>query len=255
MLYLYGRLTGKDVRGMYCYEMNVGYSVTDTALEMAVPGILDCFQDAAIFEAENSDITMDYLYSRHLAWLLSSWQIVIGRRPRLNERISIMTSPYAFKGFLGYRNFTLSTMDGEMLVKAASIWSLVDTQKLVPARPAPEMKAGYKIGEKLEMDYAPRKIALLAPGEAMGSFRVLRSQIDSNHHMNNVEYVRLAMEYLPEGRSVQELRVEYKKAAHLGDMLTAVVSEAGDKLQVQLRDEEGENYVVTEFTMKKPEGI
>lgn len=84
---------------MYTYEMNAGYSVMDASLHMTVPAILDCFQDAAIFEAENGRITMEYLYNRHIVWVLSSWQIVIDRRPGLNERIKIATSPYDFKGF------------------------------------------------------------------------------------------------------------------------------------------------------------
>ena len=41
---------------MYTYEMNAGYSVMDASLHMTVPAILDCFQDAAIFEAENGQI-------------------------------------------------------------------------------------------------------------------------------------------------------------------------------------------------------
>ena len=86
---------------MYTYEMNAGYSAMDASLRMTVPAILDCFQDAAIFEAENGRITVGYLYSRHIAWLLSSWQIVIDRRPKLNERIKVTTSPYDFRGFLG----------------------------------------------------------------------------------------------------------------------------------------------------------
>ena len=36
---------------MYTYEIKIGYSVVDAALHMTVPAVLDCFQDAAIFEA------------------------------------------------------------------------------------------------------------------------------------------------------------------------------------------------------------
>ena len=72
---------------MYTYEINAGYSVMDASLHMKIPAILDCFQDAAIFEAENGKITVAYLYNRQLAWLLSSWQIVIDRCPKLNEKL------------------------------------------------------------------------------------------------------------------------------------------------------------------------
>lgn len=239
---------------MYTYEMNAGYSVMDATLCMTIPAILDCFQDAAIFEAENGRITVDYLYGRHLAWLLSSWQIVIDRRPKLNERIGIATAPYDFRGFLGYRNFTMTGADDTVIVRAASIWTLVDTQKGCPVRPAQEMQDGYELAPKLEMAYAPRKIALLGDGEEREHFTVRRYQIDSNHHMNNVEYVRLAMETLPKQAEIREVRAEYKKAARCGDSVTAVVTEADDVHQVVLKDAAGGVYAVVEFSCTRAPG-
>ena len=102
---------------MYNYQIRVGYSTTDRTLKMTVPAILSCFQDAAIFEAENGSITMKYLKKHFLAWLLGAWQIVILRRPMLNEMVNVMTMPYDFKGFLGYRNFLMTSESGETLVK------------------------------------------------------------------------------------------------------------------------------------------
>lgn len=228
--------------------MNAGYSVMDASLHMTVPAILDCFQDAAIFEAENGRITMEYLHNRHIVWVLSSWQIVIDRRPGLNERIKIATSPYDFKGFLGYRNFTLTGGEDDVIVRAASIWTLVDTEKHCPAKLTPEMQDAYEMAPKLAMEYAPRKIVLLGDGEEQEHFKVRKYQIDSNQHMNNVEYVRLAMETIPDEAKIRELRVEYRKAALFGDEVTVIVIKAEDKYQVILRDTEGGIYAVVEFT-------
>lgn len=41
--------------------------------------------------------------------------------------------------------------------------------------------------------------------------------------MNNANYVRVAMELLPEDFVVKGLRVEYRVAAKLGDMLTPTI--------------------------------
>ena len=41
--------------------------------------------------------------------------------------------------------------------------------------------------------------------------------------MNNANYVRVAMELLPEDFTVKGLRVEYRVAAKLGDMLTPTI--------------------------------
>jgi acyl-ACP thioesterase len=48
----------------------------------------------------------------------------------------------------------------------------------------------------------------------------MRADIDYNRHMNNANYVRIAMELLPEGFEVKDMRVEYRIAAKQGDLLT-----------------------------------
>ena len=183
---------------MYSYNTRISFSESDEKLELKIPALLNFFQDAAIFEAEEGSINMEYLQERHLAWLLGSWQIVIERRPRLGERVIVSTTPYAFKGFIGYRNFTLTTESSEILAKAASIWTLVDIEKMRPARPSEEILAGYEIGPKLEMEYEPRRIDLAGEGTPREPFFIRQNQIDSNHHVNNEEYVNMAMEYLDE---------------------------------------------------------
>ena len=55
--------------------------------------------------------------------------------------------------------------------------------------------------------------------------RVLRADIDYNKHVNNANYVRMAMELLPEGFMVHGLRVEYRVAAKLGDVLIPTIYE------------------------------
>lgn len=236
---------------MYSYEINTGYSVMDETFQMKVSSILDCFQDAAVFEAENgSKINTAYLNEKNIMWLLSSWQIVIDRRPSMNEHIKITTSPYDFKGFLGYRNFTIEDKEQAVIVKAASIWTLIDTIKMMPAKPTQELINGYELSEKLAMDYAPRKIAILGEGVEREPFPVRKSQIDSNKHVNNVEYVRMALEFADAPEQIRELRVEYKKAAHFGDLIVPVVCACDGKMQVQLKDIEGGLFATVEFTAK-----
>lgn len=48
----------------------------------------------------------------------------------------------------------------------------------------------------------------------------MKHQIDTNHHVNNAQYVDMAREALPEGTEIQEIRADYKKAAVLGDEVT-----------------------------------
>lgn len=233
---------------MYSYSANIRFSETDSDLNLSILGLVNYFQDAAIFEAENGKINMDYLGERHLAWLLSSWQIVINRMPHLNEKVIITTIPYEFRGFMGYRNFIMKSEQGEVLSTATSIWTLVDIEQVKPVRPTQEILNGYEISEKLDMEYKPRKIKLSGNRTEKEAFAVHKSQIDSNHHVNNAEYVRMALDYLPEGSRITELRVEYKTSAYLGELIHPVVYEEPGCVQISLNKEKQETYAVVEFS-------
>jgi acyl-ACP thioesterase len=233
---------------MYSYNLKVGYSNTDSSLTMTIPAILDSFEDAATYEAETGPVSMKNLAEMKLVWVLSSWQVVIERRPKLYENIKIITSPYDFKGFLGYRNFWIEGEDGTIDVKASSIWTLLDTEKMRPTKPTEVLLNGYDIRERLDMEYAPRKIAVKGEPSCGESFKIRKYQIDSNKHVNNVEYVKLAMETLPIDHEIKEVRVEYKKSAHYGDTLKSLIYNGDDgSRQVVLEDENGEITSVVEF--------
>lgn len=233
---------------MYSFDARIRYSEVDENLRLTVPALLDYFEDAALFESENGRNNLEYLGKRHLAWVLSSWQIILKKMPRLGENVVISTFPYDFKGFIGYRNFTMTTKQGECIAKAASIWTLIDTQKMRPQRIDEELLKGYDLQEKLDMDYAPRKIDLLGEGTVCDSFTVMKHQIDSNHHMNNVAYIGAAMDYFPDNREISGLRAEFKSAALLNDTVVPAVYDTENKFQVKLANESGEVYAIVELT-------
>ena len=71
-------------------------------------------------------------------------------------------------------------------------------------------------------------------GEVLEPIKVLRADIDYNKHMNNANYVRMAMELLPEDFVVSGLRVEYRVAAKLGDCLTPTIYQIAGGIIVSL---------------------
>lgn len=91
------------------------------------------------------------------AWVLSAWQVVVKRYPKLGENIKVITIPYGFRGFIGMRNFILETAGGEKLAWANSYWSFINTETGVPEKLTPTDTEPYDLGDKIDMDYAPRR--------------------------------------------------------------------------------------------------
>ena len=109
------------------------------------------------------------------------------------------------------------------------------------------MRKGYAADKKLDMDYAPRKITVPEGGQLLEPIVVKKHHLDTNHHVNNGQYVNIAMEYLPDDFLIHQMRAEYKKQAFLDDVLYPYVVSVESCYVVSLQDEEGRPYVSVEF--------
>ncbi len=211
---------------MYSFNSRIRYSEVDSNAVLTVESLIDYFQDCSTFQTQDGPATMEYLKEKKMAWILNSWQIVINRLPRLGEEVTIGTVPYKIGGLMGFRNFFMDTVDGERLSVANSIWTLFDYEKGTPCRVTPEIVQAYPIGEKLDMDYGDRKIVIPDEGSRISCEEiVVRSHhLDTNNHVNNGQYIRMAIDCLPDKTSkVTGLRAEYKKQTYLDDILYPVV--------------------------------
>lgn len=230
---------------MYQFNSRVRYSETDVQGRLSLTGIINYLQDCSTFQSEDIGLGIHHLSEQHCAWWLSYWQIVIDRYPVLGEEITISTWPYAFKGMYGYRNFTIQDKNQNYLVRANSIWFFFDTEAGRPVRPKEEDIRGYGATEpQLEMDYASKKFVIPAEYEEKETILVAKHHIDTNHHVNNAQYVEMAKEVLPDSFKIGELRIEYKKAAVLGDVVTPRISKIDEGYVVSLCNKEGAPHAV-----------
>lgn len=235
---------------MYIFDSRVRYSEASYTGELTIESLLDYFQDVSTFHSEDLGVGMDYLKEQNMAWVLSSWQIQVKRYPKIGELIQACTYPYEFKGFFGMRNFLLKTPAGEVLACANSIWTLLDTEKMVPTKPTSRMLESYVLEEKYPMEYAGRKIALPGEGEEKESVTVIKEHLDTNRHVNNGQYVRIAKSFLDDSCKVIELRAEYRKSAKLGDVMHTVRYMEDNRQTISLNDENGKPFAVIEFILE-----
>ena len=232
----------------YSFESRVRFSEIGENGCLTLPGVLYYFQDCCTFESEQTGLGMEALKVQKRAWVLSAWQVIVKRYPKLGENIKVTTIPYGFRGFIGMRNFILETADGERLAWANSYWSFINTETGLPEKLTAADTDPYDLGEKMEMDYAPRKIALPKERKPQESFAVQKHHLDTNHHVNNCQYIRMAADFLPEDFAVHQLRVEYKRQAVLGNVMIPEVYMEANKATVVLNAEDQEPYAVVEFT-------
>lgn len=236
---------------MYEMKTRVSYSQVNSDLRTDMAVIAHYFQDCTIFHSESVGKGLDEVGRSHTAWYLSGWQIEVMRYPVFGEEITVRTWPYDFKGIYGYRNFDILDENGERIVQANSIWIFMDLQKMLPAKPTEEDIRGYDMEPALSMDYAPRKIKIMDEEkrrqEEETPVVVKKSFLDSNHHVNNGRYVAEAMDFFPEDREIRTMRVDYRKAAALSDVMYPVIYDKDEVRQIVFANEEGKPYVIIEI--------
>ncbi|MDE5910508.1 MAG: acyl-[acyl-carrier-protein] thioesterase [Lachnospiraceae bacterium] len=230
---------------MYSYKSRIRYSELDETGQLRLESLLDYFQDCSTFHSEDIGLGVDYLKERNMVWVMSSWQIVVERFPKLCEMVTVGTAPYEFKGFVGFRNFLMTDEEGKWLACANTIWSLLDTRTGKPVRPTEEMVKGYALEPKLNMDYAPRRIQIPKEMERQDAVQIKTHHLDTNHHVNNGQFVRIALDSLLKNCRVKQLRAEYKKQVMLGDVLIPYTKETENGIYVIVLKDTEENVCCT----------
>ena len=232
---------------MFEFTSRVRYSECAPDYRLSLAGLVNYLQDCAVFHAEDVGRSGQQLKKEHLAWMINGWQIKALRYPEHGESITTRTWAHGFRGLEAMRNFTIKDEKGNLIACADSRWCYFDTEAGRPIRiPQSEIDA-YGIEEGLEMEKAPRHIRL--PKENIVEkmpFKVRTIHLDSNGHVNNEQYINMALAYLPAGIKARELRVEYLRQARLGDMLSPKFYHNGEEYIIWL-EIEGQVCAIMQF--------
>lgn len=222
----------------YEFESRVRYSEVDELGNIKYSAIINYLQDCTTFQSEDIGLGVSYLAKKNVAWVLNYWQIDIESLPKLADRIVVGTIPLDIKGFMGTRNFYIRDVaTGKDLIKAYSVWTLIDLENLRPTRVDEKMLEGYVLGEKLEMEYLGRKINLAGEAGECEPVKITEYMLDTNHHVNNERYISLALSLMPKDINVKRIRAEYKDSAFLGDVLVPFVYDLPETIGVEFYKE------------------
>ena len=119
--------------------------------------------------------------------------VEIKRLPKCDEEITVHTYPGKDLAMLYPRYFYISDAKGEVIVKASSVWALIDniSRKVIVDREVISKLPGETSPYELAL---PEKIAVKEDSLFLEKRKIHFSDLDFNSHMNNVRYVELLMD-------------------------------------------------------------
>ena len=238
---------------MYSFDSTVRYSECNTDLTLSIPSIINYFQDCSTFHTESLGHGIAFCAERHFAWFVAAWQIQIDRIPRFTEPIRVSTWSAMQSVTMAHRFFTLTAKDGEVLVRADSLWFAFNTQRGRAMR-IPEYEHVY-FSEEDPIDLPPtqRKIRLTGEGMLLEPIAVAQHHLDTNNHVNNGQYIAMAdyaVRAQDKGFDPWRLCVQYKKAAKLGDTIVPKLHVEEGGYAVDLTDGDASSYAIVRMVSR-----
>jgi len=233
---------------MFSLNYKVTTSTCDSEGRLKLYSALQMMQDCSEMWIDSEPAARQFFSDNNMTQLLATRQVEVVRVPRFKEELTVTTSIYEVMPMYGFRNTFIRDAQGRPCYRTWSMGAFVDLSTGKLARLSSDAIASLTLEPKQEMNYRSRRIILpRADGNVLEAVRVMRADIDYNHHMNNANYVRIAMELLPEGFEVRDMRVEYRIAAKQGDLLTPTLYniEGGHIVALAIQ---GEPSAIIEFT-------
>lgn len=201
----------------YSFDTRVGYSEIAENGYMTPGAIVDRFQDCSNFQSEHLGVGLEYLIKHKRAWILNSWHIVFERPLKMGDNIRVYTWAHKFDKMFGYRDFMIEDADGNRCAAAVSRWMLMDIEKMRLLKITDDDAKIYGEDEGLDIDYGKRKLSVPDDMTEVDVIKIRGYQIDTNGHMNNGWYIKVAADYIDKKYPVADIHVEYRKAAMCGD--------------------------------------
>jgi acyl-ACP thioesterase len=205
---------------------------TDLNRRLTIPKLCSFFQDIAGNHTVECGVGWEVMQEKHVFWVLSRMKIEVLRFPVWRDKIKISTWSMGTDGLFAYRNFKVEDENGTLLVQAASMWLMVNTETRRLVRPGDYMRDFPLCTERLN-DADPEKIPALNEPLFFEASKVSFTETDMNQHTNNVSYIERIINAYPFDFLVEnqifDFEINFLKEAVPGDMLSVGMEKVSER--------------------------
>lgn len=222
--------------GIHSKTFHIPYYDTDKNGNITSYNILKYFGETSASHTDEFSSNQADKNNLDYGWMLYRWKVKINKYPRSKDKIYIETWISKLDRFYAYREFKILNENNEVLGIASTVWIFVDMKKKRPIRIPNTFINQSKLINKsnfTEFEDFKEKIEFISSID----FKVRRSDIDSNNHVNNSKYLLWIIEGVPnniyEDYILSEFEIIYKKEIKYGDtILTSYVENAVENKEI-----------------------
>ena len=210
----------------------------DAHSQLTIPALNGLLQEMAWRHSVVEKVSVHELSAQHnISWVLSRLKIWIDRLPNYDETVIVKTYIQGVDKYFYHRDFTVTDAEGIEIIRANSVWGLMDIVKRRITSIPEWMLAVTPIYTKVKpVERVSGKILRIEDAEIEKNFDTRWHDIDSNQHVNNTKYVEWLMESVPtdilNNGKLNSIDMIFKNESVLGDKITRICLSCHPKLAV-----------------------
>ena len=215
-------------------DINKDYNLTNTSL-------LKLFENVA---SMHSHVAKDDINESEGRWFLTGYHVKITKRPQYGETVTIKTWSRDMKGVQASREFEVYNEKNELCLTGLSNWIRINAKTLRLERISPELYEAYgSEPERTNFNYSwIEKLKESEKTDYEKEFHIERNFIDANKHMNNVYYLDLAINILPEevyqAGELNEFIIMYKSAIKYDETVNCGFATEDDGYRITIKSQD-----------------
>lgn len=186
-----------DPKPTYTMERIVTDTEADFARRQKLSSMFGYFQDIAAFHSAELGASVQRLHTElNVAWILLKVRVEIDKYPVLAQELYIDTWPQAPRA-LYERDYTIRSKSGEMLVRAASTWVIMNLETREIKRDKFLDYNNIEIRKDRAVEKGAGRQRRVEGAEPVFEKRINYSDVDYNGHVNNARYIDFIMDAIP----------------------------------------------------------
>lgn len=216
----------------------------DFTSKARLTSICRLFQESAWRHASDANLGYHDLLKNNHVWVLYKLKLEINEFPEWIDKINLTTWAKKTDRLFAYRDFEIRKADNEskILIKGTSKWLIIDLKNKRPQK-MDAYASSMPLNKKEAISENNEKVPVYNEFDSSETRKVVYSDIDINHHVNNVKYIEwildmYSLEHLKNSHLIK-FEIDYKHEAEFGEEIELKAKYKNDNHSFLASNEEG----------------
>ena len=241
----------------YTENYTVEFSDCDENQHLKLPAMVDLMMQVSEHQLSKNGAGTEDLIKRGLGWVVTQYHFEINNLPKPGDEVILSTEASGYNRFFEYRDFDISTSDGELLVSAKSQWVMFDLKKRKLTSSDEELMKRFNVPLLKKQPRFPR-LRPLKEYDKRRQYRVRYDDLDTNHHLTNSHYFNWFIDMLDRdflrNNIVKTIDIKFDKEIAYGEEpFSCITVKQDDNIQTfhAIEKEDGTEETVAEIVWQK----